>query len=172
MKLIWTRSIKPLSVFIRHLTGEDCSHFAFVFETEYGGEMFESNLLGTHIRFFKNAKKHFEIVHQIDLPLDRETEDVLWERIIDKYDDKPYDFKGALYLGWRLLLWRSLRFPIPKINAWSNSNAFYCDEIYDALDGIPGVPRIGASGGMETPYGVFQKLSGFSPEQQTEDLRN
>lgn len=160
MRLIWTKSTLPLSVMIRAITGEDCSHFAFVFESKIGGEMFESNFLGTHIKFYKNAQKHFTLVHQVKLDVPVETEDLIWSRVVDQYDDKPYDFGGMLYIGWRTILKRLFNIPKPLINKWQSTDKFYCDEIYDALKGIPGLPELDVSGGMDTPYEVYLKIAG------------
>lgn len=164
MKLIWTKSSLPLSLVIRAITGEDCSHFAFVFDSsDYSekGVMFESNLLGTHIKFFENAKKHFTIVHQIEIKVAVSTEDEIWDKVVNQYDDKPYDFGGALYLGWRIILERFLNIPRPTKNAWANSDKFFCDEIVNSLKDIPGFPESVNSGSMKTPFEVFKELSQY-----------
>lgn len=159
MKLIWTKSNLPYSILIRKLTGQDCSHFAIVFESPAGGLMFESNLLGTHPKFFSNAKKHFEVVHQLDLDLSTEIEDKVWDEVVDKFDGKPYDFGGALYLGIRILLERVFKIKRPTVNRWASSEKFYCDEIYDCLKAISDLPPLDENGGMDTPFEVYLKIS-------------
>ena len=72
--------------------------------------MFESNLLGTHPAFLTTSLKTHTIVHEISLDLSVEDEDKIWDAVVELYDGKPYDFCGALYLGWRKLLYR---FPKP-----------------------------------------------------------
>lgn len=150
----------PLSILIRAVTGEDCSHFAFVFESKIGGLMFESNLLGTHPKFFKNAQKHFTVVHEIEVNLSIADEDTVWERVVNLYDDKPYDFGGMLYIGWRTILMRLFGLSKPKHNRWQSTHKYFCDEIYVALRGMPGLPDLGQAGGMDTPHDVYLKIKG------------
>ena len=57
MKLVWSASKNPLSCLIRFVTGQDCSHFSFVFESRASGLMFESNLFGTHPAFYRTSLK-------------------------------------------------------------------------------------------------------------------
>lgn len=162
MKLIWTKSNSALSILIRAITGDDCSHFAFVFEAPgRTGLMFESNLLGTHPKFFANAKKHFEIVHSIDLPLSIEREDSLWGIIIERYDNKPYDFGGVFFLGLMVLRERIFKKNRPDKNSWAKDDQFFCDEIYESLE-CAGLQKIGIGSGMDTPHDVFKKLKGNS----------
>lgn len=161
MKLIWTKSNSILSVLIRAITGEDCSHFAFVLYDNKPGEiMFESNLLGTHPAFYRTSLKTHQIVHEIIVPSSQETEDRVWDKLVEIYDGHPYDFLGALYLGLRTLLKRFLGMTMPIKNSWSRQDSFYCDEIYDALREVPGLPLLNVSGGMDTPHGVYIKLTG------------
>jgi len=157
MLLVWTKSRTPYSWLIRKITGEPCSHFAFVFTTSAKGLMFESNLMGTHPRFFNNALKHMTIIHRIDLPLSQLAEDTLWDIVVRKYDGRPYDFGGALYIAWRTLLFRAFKKPIPTYNKWAKSGAYFCNEVYEALEEM-GLPKIGSGFGMDTPEKVFKKL--------------
>jgi hypothetical protein len=158
MKLIWSKSKLPLSVIIRAVTGEDCSHFAFVFETRGAGIMFESNLIGTHPSFFKNSLKSHTIVHEIEIPLDMNTEDLIWDACVENFDGKPYDFLGIVYLGWRKLLLRFLGKPLPEKNKWSREGALFCDELYSILNIIPEFPFLPVMNGMQTPHDIWDKL--------------
>lgn len=158
MKIIFSKSSKPLSVFIRWITGDDCSHFSFVFESRSAGLMFESNLLGTHPAFYKNSLKTHTTVHEIDVPLDSKSEDTIWDLCVDKYDGKPYDFLGALYLGWRKFLFRLIKFPLPTKNRWTQPGQYFCDELYDILRNVKGFPDFDIMNGMETPHDVYLKI--------------
>lgn len=161
MKLIWTKSNSSLSIFIRFLTGEDCSHFAFVFDSPAGGLMFESNLLGTHPKFYKTAQKHCTIVHELAIPMDVGTEDKIWDLIVDQYDGKGYDFLGALYLGWRCFIKRMLGISKPVNNKWSKPELLYCDELYDVIQASGrSLPQLTVSGGMITPHEVWLRVTG------------
>lgn len=165
MKLVWTKSKLPLSVIIRLVTGEDCSHFAFVFESAAKGLEFESNLLGTHPKFWANSQKSLTVVHEKDVSLSVELEDKLWDNVVQKYDDCPYDYLGFFYLGWRILLKRLFKIPMPLKNAWSQKGTYYCDEIYQAFSCIPGFPLILADGGMKTPHDLWLKLKDWNYTQ-------
>lgn len=160
MRLIWTKSKRPLSVIIRFITKDDCSHFAFVFESAAKGLMFESNLLGTHPSFYQSSLKTHTIVHELDIPLTVETEDKIWDIVIQKYDGKKYAFKAALYLGWRKLLFRILRTPIPLKNKWADESEYFCDQVYDVLNNIPGFISVDVMSGMDTPHDVWEKVNG------------
>lgn len=159
MTMVWTKSNTPLSYLIRAVTGEPVSHFAFVFNSPGGGLMFESNLLGTHPKFFKTAQKHCTIVQKIELPpLPTELEDQVWDEVVSKYDGKGYDFAGAIYLGLMILRERIFKIPRPKKNAWSKPDTYFCNELYAALSLIPSLPSIPVSDGMETPWQVYLKV--------------
>ena len=125
--------------------------------------MFESNLLGTHPAFYQTSLKSHTVVHFLDIPLSIELEDKVWEIIIEKYDGKGYDFLGALYLGWRKILLRWFKSPLPKKNAWSKSGSFYCDDLYDILNILPDFPVLSVTGGMKTPHDIWVDLKDWSP---------
>lgn len=159
MILLWTKGNTFLSKAIRAITGQDCSHFSFVFQSKNrNGLMFESNLLGTHPAFLHTFLKSHEIVHSIEVSLSIEEEDKIWDIIIDKYDGKPYDFMGALYLGYRCLLKRYFNRPMPLKNRLAKNDSYFCNEVYDVLNHIEGFPKIDVISGMDTPHDVFDKL--------------
>lgn len=159
MKLVWMKSNLPLSVLIRAVTGQECSHFAFVFETKAAGLMFQSDLLGTAPAFYETALKTHTVVHQFDLPLPPEQEDAAWDLIVSKYDGKPYNYMGILYLGWRFLLKRAFGLALPLVNRWATPGTYFCDQLYDVLNQLPGVPKINVMSGMDTPHDVWVKFS-------------
>lgn len=128
-----------------------------VFDSRDGGIMFESNLMGTHPKFYKSAQKHFTIVHEIDLKAKVEEEDAAWDLMVDTYDGRPYAFKGALYLAWRLILRKCTGRPLPAINPWNQSGTYFCDQIYEILEKV-GLKEIGVEVGMQTPHAVFEAL--------------
>lgn len=159
MKLIWTKSNKILSVFIRHICNEDCSHFSFVFESAAKGLMFESNLLGTHPAFYQTSIKNKTIVHEINIPLSIEEEDALWDIIVQKYDNKPYDFLGAIYLGWHKFLNKIFGIKIPEKNKWSQPDQYFCNEVYDVLNNLANFKKIDVKTGMHSPHDVWLELT-------------
>jgi len=157
MKLIFTKSKLPLSLLIRAITGDDCSHMALVFESRAGGIMFESNFLGTHPKFFRNASKHFTIVHSLDIPVSVDQEDKAWDEMVDRFDGKNYDFGAIFYLGWRIILKRVFGSHLPKVNLWQTKDAYFCDELYQILE-IVGFLSLDAEAGMKTPHMVWEEL--------------
>lgn len=159
MRLLWTKSASPISKFIRLLTGEDCSHFCIVLYDGRPGEiLFESNLLGTHPAFAKSALEKKEIVHEIKIALPTDEEDKVWDRIVQIYDDRKYDFMGAIYLGWRYALKRVFGVPLPNKNKWACSKRYFCSEIFEAIVGVQGVPTVPPSNGMNTPHSYWEYL--------------
>jgi len=161
MKLIWTKSNLVLSNIIRWGLETDCSHFALVFNSPAGGLMFESNLMGTHPKFFRNAQKSFEIVHLIELNLPIEIEDRIWDRIVDKYDSRDYDYPGFFYFAWRGLLKKVFKIPFPKKNKWAKDNAFLCDEVYKCLIEENIVPDLNIDLAITPPHEIYEKLSEY-----------
>jgi hypothetical protein len=157
MRMIWTKSNLPLSVFIRAICAQDCSHFAFVFDSPAGGLLFESNLLGTHPKFFLTAKKHFEIIHEIEIVTTPEIENQIWDSVVNTYDGREYDFGGALYIGWRSLLNRFFGIPIPEKNKWSSRDDLFCDAISSALAPL----QIPVAGPMDSPHDYYERIQGF-----------
>jgi hypothetical protein len=129
-----------------------------VFESKASGLMFESNLFGTHPAFYLTSLKTHEVVHFKDVPLSIEQEDTIWDLIVQKYDGKPYNYLGALYLGWRMLLHRFFKTEVPTENAWAKSDSYYCDELYDVFNHIDGLPKINVVKGMKTPHDVWEHL--------------
>ena len=159
--LLWTKSNAPLSRFIRMITGQECSHFSFVFQGPgKSGLMFESNLLGTHPAFLKTSLKTHEIIHQIEMTLPIEDEDQIWDLCVEKYDGKGYDFGGAIYLGLMLLRERLFKIPRPLINKWAKSDSYFCDEIYEVFNHIPEFKKIDVTSGMYTPHDIYINLQG------------
>lgn len=158
MKLIWTKSTLPLSVFIRWGLNTDCSHFALVFDSPAGGLMFESNLLGTHPKFFKTALKEMTIVHEIDVVIPTELEDKIWDIVVDKYDDKPYNYTAFFYFCWRAILNRTLKIPFPMKNFYNNSNGDLCVQVYQALSDGQAMPDLGLDLTVTSPHDLYLKL--------------
>lgn len=164
MRMVWTKSKLPVSLLIRAITGEEASHFSIVFESAAKGLMFESNLLGTHPKFFRTALKSLVVVQEKKFEVPIEVEDAIWDLVVQKYDGKSYDIKGALYLGWRILLQRAFKIPRPKVNAWGSPDRFFCNEVYEIFNSFPEhFPNIEVINGMDTPHDIWEKLKDWSP---------
>ena len=165
MKFIGTKSLKPLSILIRLITGEPISHFAIVFNSPGGGLMFESNLLDTHPKFYRTAEKHMTVVDEIEIKLPLEQEDQAWDHCIDRFDDRGYDFWGAIYLGLMVLRERIFGDPRPLYNKWATEHRLFCDEVWAICSDIPGLPQIDVRSGMKTPGEVIKVIKDWKATQ-------
>jgi len=137
MKLISTRSKSPLSIAIRWLFRENCSHFAIVFDDCF---LVQSNLLGVGMDWWAAVEKSHVIVDTIDVPLAADTEDKLWKSILDGTAHLPYDFGGFAYLGYRGLLLHFFKKPMPLRNKWAKSNQYMCMEMARLLSDYVKLP--------------------------------
>jgi hypothetical protein len=159
MKLIWTKNHQPLSVLIRHLFKEPCSHFAVVLDDQI---VFHSNMSGAHIEWYPSFKKNQTIVFEIEV---EENGDEVYNallgryhELLDKYDGKPYDFGGLLYGFWRAILWRFFNKPIPTTNAWAKADAFMCVELFVGLP-LKNPPQLPRDIAMVSPYQIYLALT-------------
>lgn len=159
MKLLWMKSPNIVSRLIMAVTGDDCSHFCFLFETpQREGLLFEVNLLGSSPSFLSKSLKNHTIVHSIDKPLPIETEDYIWDLIVNQYSKADYSFKGAVYLGWRKLLNRWFGISIPVKNKYASVGKMFCTEAYFILNRIPGFKPVDVSNEMKTPHDLWEIL--------------
>lgn len=157
MRLLWSESPNVVDKIIKLVTGEDCGHFAILFESVNGtGVIFESNLLGTHPSFYNTWIKNRNIVHQMDFTLDAATEDKLWDVWVSNFDGRGYDFLGCIYCGMMKLRYRLFKIPVPKVNKWAKSGAYFCDVIYQIVAGMPGIPAMPVElNEMSSPHDVW-----------------
>ena len=67
---------------------------------------------------------------------------------------------GGTFLvnGIRKLLYRMLRIPLPSKNKWARPDAYFCDEVYTALNVVHDFPITNVSSGMETPHDLWLRL--------------
>lgn len=130
MKLIYTKSSQPLSVLIRWALKEPVSHFAIVFDN---GFVFHSNLLGVHPQWFATFKKSAEVVFELDYEPGLEAEEECWQKIVTKYDGRMWDFKAAIYWGYRLILKGLFGLELPVKNAWASADDILCTEMSEVL---------------------------------------
>lgn len=160
MTLAFTKSNLPLSVLIRWFLDSDCSHFVLVFKSPSGGLMFESNLLGTHPKFYRTALKHMEVVHSIELDLTTYQENEIWDIIVDQFDGHPYNYKGFLYFTWRAFLKKFFGKPLPPTNPWSMPGSYLCDQVCYALQGITN-EKIGIDLSMVSPEDLYYYMKAW-----------
>jgi hypothetical protein len=78
------------------------------------------------------------VVHRIDLKIDANAEELIYQRLIDA-EDRQYDFMALLYMSYRYLLYKIVRTPLPTRNKLSSTHHDMCIELAKALEVI-GVP--------------------------------
>ena len=61
-------------------------------------------------------------------------------------------------MGLRTLAKRFLKIPLPEKNIWADPDAYFCDEVYEALEVVPNFPKLNAGSGLETPHDIWLKL--------------
>lgn len=154
MKIICTRNNLPLSVAIRGVTGEDCSHLAVVFDDLL---VIQSNLLGINMAFFPLFKDHCEIVHEEYIALDLEVEDIVWRKLMKRIGKSGYP-KLRLIRDAFCLLAEKLGIRIKKSGRVENE--YLCYEIaivlQDVLGFDLGIKTDGAK--VLTPHRVMQMI--------------
>lgn len=157
MKLVFIDGRTWFSALVKWLSHDNffasapTSHFQFVFETNGQGVAFESNLLGTRLKFWANTLKRIKVIESFELSLSLEQEDALWGVLVQKFDGKSYDFGGALYLGYRRFLFKAFKIPVPKRNRFGKADAFFCNEIINALQLVKDLKEIDFDASMQTP---------------------
>lgn len=163
MRLVFTKSVLPLSVLIRGVLREPVSHFAIVFEPDL--LLFQSNLLGTNLQYFPRFADHAEVVYSISIPLSQGVEDKIYMAAMEKYAGQGYGYKELIYFTWRAFLFSYFKRPWPKKNIMDESNDYLCVGLAQALD-CDGMPRwvreaVSAVSDLEmtTPYALFQILT-------------
>lgn len=156
MTLVWTKSTSPLSVLIRWVFKEPTSHFGIVFDN---GIIFHSNLLGTHVEWYKTFTKKNSIVFKKEFNMCLNEEEKIFQSLLNTYDDKTYDFKAFLYFSYRALLFKLFNIAIPLKNKWNNKDNFLCTELAGVLpDNLlnNSIKNIDLS--IITPYQLYLKM--------------
>lgn len=99
MKILLTKTNSVFSKLIMNITNEDCSHFALEFPKL--GIVCHANLLGVHLEWSKNFKKKNIIVEEYNIDCNDCTDRL--DRILSKYEFKPYDLISFFFTGINIL---------------------------------------------------------------------
>lgn len=134
MKIIETKSTNLLSILIRWALNCKGSHIAFVFDNDTW--LIHSNLIGVNIRlynaFFK-AHLNTQIVDQIEIHLEPQDEEEVFQALIQNTSEQSYDWPGFTYFAFRALAFKLFKIPLPRKNAWGRSNMQLCTEMIRQL---------------------------------------
>lgn len=131
MILVWTKNNKVGSRLIRWGTDSDTSHFSIVFADHIVLEA-KSPVVG--LDWLGSFVKRQQIVHMLapKIPFTLDEEFEIIEPIINDVIGKPYDYKGLIYLGWRVALKKAFKIPLPAYNKWNNKRQYFCVELSEA----------------------------------------
>jgi len=151
MRLLFTKSTKPLSIAIRDVTNEPVSHVALEFPE--WNIIVHSNLLGLHIEWADHFKSECEIIYILEADFQDDKERL--GRLLDQYELSFYDFGALFFLCGAILAKRYLKLPLPKTNLWQSSGMFLCTEWVTEY-------VTGEEDSLITPYKLYVKLKALS----------
>lgn len=128
MKIIGTKNKFPVSWYARVILKSRSSHVAFVFDEKL---LIHSSIpSGINLQWFSKFLKHNQKVWEIDVPLPLEQEESIYQDLLDEHSDEGYDYWGAIYLGWRGLLYRLFKKPYPTLNKWGSNKRPMCMGVF------------------------------------------
>lgn len=154
IRLIWTKSNKPLSIGIRWCLDEPTSHFGIVFDDKI---VFHSNLLGVHLNSFYYIKKTSDIVYSRELELGLSVEEDIFQSI-EVTEGNGYDLKGFAYFTYRGLLYKIKKTPLPSFNPYGSHNEYLCTELASKLPGFLFKSGIKPDLAMTSPFKLYEMI--------------
>jgi len=105
---------------------EPCSHVAVIF----GDMVYQSwgdGVGGCSLEDF-NRIETTVLRLKLKQELPAEISAGIYQSLIEKYDDRMYDYIGLLFFIWRAFLFKFLGKPLPKKNPWGESSMEICCE--------------------------------------------
>lgn len=130
MVILGVNSPLTMSSVIRWATNSRCSHIAILFDDKW---VIHSSVFGVETNWYNTFCKHHDIVLQRRYEMSLIEEEAIYQDILDKYDDFTYDWKGAAYFGFRALLNKLLRIPLPKTNSAKSKSGLLCVTLIEKL---------------------------------------
>lgn len=166
MKIIFTTSNKALSKLIRWTFSEPVSHCGVLFDNKL---VFHSALFGIDVQGIYAFERSNRIVNVVEIPLDLNLEETIYQRLLEHYEGKSYDFRAFAYFAWRCFLFRLFGIDFPPKNAWQRPEDFLCDGLLAALD-TPEAPAWLRSAlsdlgdlEMKSPHTVYRSILAAVP---------
>lgn len=157
MKIKFTTTDMLVSKIIRWMFNEESTHFT---ATLYNDQViFQSNFFGVDFSSFKAFSLHAKVIHEFDIPMTREQEDIVFDSLVESMVGNKYDFKALIYFGFRGLLKKFLGIPLPKTNKWQTKDQNLCTELaYGLPDDVipPGIKGMDLS--MVTAERLYKML--------------
>lgn len=160
MKLLWARSNKIGSKFIRWCLDEPVSHFAIEFDNRI---VFHSNFSGVYLRWANHFREENEVIFQLPFNWGLQEEEDLYQRVIQKWDGTPYDFKAYWYFAYRGLLYKFFGIELPKTNPFNKKGELICVELAGALGN--GLVEKDFDLSIATPFRLFKHIQRVDKER-------
>ena len=130
MTILGVNSPLTMSSVIRWALGSSCSHIAILFDDKW---VIHSSVLGVETNWYNTFMKHHSVVLWRSYDLSLEEEEAIYRDILDKYDDFSYDWSGAAYFGFRALLNKLFKIPLPKSNPSKSKSGLLCVTLIEKL---------------------------------------
>lgn len=158
MKLLFVKSNKWGSRFIRWGLGSDCSHFAVSFDDMI---VFHSVSGGAELEWLGLFKRNYTIVHALKFkaPMPLQDEESIYQGMLAEYSGEGYDFKALLFWLWRGTLLKFFGVPLPPKNQWSVSGYNLCTGL---AGGVKWISSWAAENNIDlemvSPHDLYTKL--------------
>jgi hypothetical protein len=137
MLFCFTRTTFPASRLIQRATGEDCSHFAMVFDEDPAGYglVLHSSFMGVQLAWWGDFQKTHIIAHALapKVSFTLGQEESLYRAVVKMGYGCGYDYGALAFFGWRYLLKAWSGRPLPARNLWGKPNAYLCTGMAKAL---------------------------------------
>lgn len=164
MKFLFTKKMDEFgSLLIRWGTGEPVSHVAVCFDDKL---VFESKANGTQINSYESVLRDDTIVFALEpaVELTYLDENAIYDELVKSCHDRPYDFRGNIYIAWRCILKKLFNKPFPSKNPWNDPFALNCVEVgvaavrfLEAQDRVDLLQK-NVDSDMVTPYEIYDLL--------------
>lgn len=158
MKLLFVKSNKLGSRFIRWGLESDCSHVAISFDDTI---VFHSVSGGATLEWLGLFTRHYEIVHSLKFkaPMILQDEEDIYQGMLAEYSGQGYDFKALAFWFYRGILKRFFNVPLPEKNDWAVQGYNLCTGMVGGVKWIRQWARENKIDlEMIKPHDLYQKL--------------
>lgn len=133
MKAYFVTNKRGYSRFFRWLFNTDTSHVGLGFHAHCREFVVDANKpYGKHY-MLSQWKKKYDIIVTMDISTPQDVEDLIYDNAINTIVNVDYDMGAYIYGAVRGFLYKFLKVPYPKKNAWSSPDKWCCTEIFEAI---------------------------------------
>lgn len=162
MKLVFSRGHNIASELICSITGEEASHFSIMLYEKSVPIILQSNFLGVDFQSYKMFSLKGTIVKTIDIPMDQQQEDDVFDNVVKTMVGEGYNFKALFYFGYRMLLFKFFGVAVPLKNPYTRNDQSICLQLAKALPIDPVIKAMDLA--MVTPIQLYKLLNkGYVP---------